>query len=151
MAAGQALSVTRLYPSRPVLAASVAVFRAGRVLLASRVTAPGAGLFALPGGVVETGETMAAAALRELQEETGVCARIVAFNAHSEVIETDLQGVRHHYVIASFIARWLEGEAASGPEAGDVRWMLREEIGSLPLVAGLEQILHKAFDMAERS
>ena len=142
--------MTRLHPARPFLAVSVAVFRDGRVLLASRTAAPGAGLFALPGGVVEIGETMAAAALRELREETGVSARIVAFNAHNEMIEHDATGVRHHYVIASFVADWVAGEAAAGPEAGEVRWVARDEIAGLALVAGLAQILQKAFDMAER-
>jgi 8-oxo-dGTP diphosphatase len=47
----------RLYPSRPILAASVAVLREGRILLAARGKPPSEGLFSLPGGMVETGET----------------------------------------------------------------------------------------------
>ena len=70
----------RLYPPRPILAASVAVFRHGKVLLASRTAPPAQNLFSLPGGLVEVGEGLAEAALRELMEEVGVTARIVGFN-----------------------------------------------------------------------
>jgi len=64
----------RLYPARPILAASVAVIRDGRILLAARGKPPSEGLFSLPGGMVDVGETLAEAALRELREEVGYAA-----------------------------------------------------------------------------
>jgi 8-oxo-dGTP diphosphatase len=92
--------VSRLYPERPFLAASVAVIRDGRVLLAARAHPPGAHVFSLPGGLVEPGETLAQAALRELHEEVGIEAEIVGALAPVEVIERDESGrVRRHFVV----------------------------------------------------
>ncbi|MGH6812801.1 MAG: NUDIX hydrolase [Methylocella sp.] len=114
----------RAYPRRPYLGVSVAVFRAGRVLLARRTKPPYAGAFSLPGGLVEVGETLAAAALREVQEELQIIARIVAFNQFVESIECDNAGkIRHHYVIASFAGEWIAGEAKPGPEAREAVWV----------------------------
>lgn len=108
----------------PVLAASVAVFRDGKVLLATRTKPPAEGVWTLPGGRVEPGETLEEAALRELEEEVGVRAEIVGFNRHVEVIEHEADGaLKHHFVIASFAGRWRGGEAAAGPEAGAVMWI----------------------------
>jgi 8-oxo-dGTP diphosphatase len=113
----------RDYPNRPCLAVSLAVFRSGRVLLAKRGNAPFAGAFSLPGGLVEVGETLEAAALRELWEEVQVDARIIAFNRHVESIERDGAGkIRHHYVIASFVGEWIAGEGTPGPEAAEIVW-----------------------------
>ena len=140
----------RLYPARPLLAASVAVFRDGRVLLAQRINEPGAGLFALPGGQVEPGETMGAAALRELYEETGVRATITGFNAHHEIINRDAKGrVRQHYVIASFVALWQSGEGQTGPEVATIVWAGPEEISGLALAAGVAEVLPGARALAE--
>ena len=140
---------SRLYPARPLLAASLAVFRDGRVLLAQRVAAPLAGRFTLPGGLVEPGETLAEAALREMREEVSVEARIVGFNRHVEVIERDDTGrVRHHYVIASFVAHWLSGEGTIGPEAGAVIWADRAEIGTLRTTDHLAPLLDAAWVLA---
>lgn len=113
----------RLYPVLPILSVSLAVFRAGRVLLATRTRAPFIGAFSLPGGVVEAGETLTEAALRELREEVAVEARIIAFNRHVESIERDEAGaIRRHFVIASFVGAWIAGEGTPGPEAGKVVW-----------------------------
>ena len=76
----------RLYPTRPILAASTAVFRDGLVLIARRARAPMAGVYSLPGGAVEVGETLREAAARELVEEVGVEADILAFIDHVEPI-----------------------------------------------------------------
>ena len=102
----------RLFPPRPILAVSTAVFRDGRALIARRAKAPWRGAFSLPGGVVEIGETLVAAAARELAEEVGVEAEIVGFVRHVEPIHREGERVRAHFVIAVFAARWRRGEPA---------------------------------------
>jgi len=134
----------RLYPARPVLAASVAVFRDGRVLIARRARSPLGGLYSLPGGVVEVGETLREAALRELAEEVGLAAEILAFVDHVEPILFDGARVREHYVIAAFVARWLSGEARAGPEADAVAWIEPDEIARWPTTPRLPEIVEKA-------
>lgn len=140
----------RLYPARPFLAASVAVFRDGRVLIAARARPPMALLYSLPGGLVEPGETLAEAALRELREEVGVEAELLGFVDHVEVIERDGDGrVRHHFVICAHAARWRSGEPRVGLEARDVAWVGRDEIARFRTTPGLAGILRKAFALAE--
>jgi ADP-ribose pyrophosphatase YjhB (NUDIX family) len=132
----------RQYPSQPALAVSMAVFRRGEVLLASRTNPPYADLFTLPGGLVETGETLEAAALRELREETGVLARILGFNRPVQHIVRDFSGrVERHYVILSFAGLWVDGEGRAGAEAGEVVWRAPENLSGLLLTPGLAHIL----------
>jgi 8-oxo-dGTP diphosphatase len=141
-------SSARTYPQRPYLGVSVAVFRAGLVLLARRTKPPFAGAFSLPGGLVEVGETLEAAALRELREEVRVDAHIVAFNGHVESIDRDSAGnIRHHYVIASFVGKWIAGEAKPGPEAGEAIWVEPARIAGLdctPQLAGMVEAAQRA-------
>jgi ADP-ribose pyrophosphatase YjhB (NUDIX family) len=139
----------RAYPPRPLLGASVAVFRGGRVLVAARARPPGQGLFSLPGGLVEPGETLAEAALRELREEVGVEARILGFVDHVEVIERDgMDRVRHHFVVCAHAARWIAGEPAAGPEALEVRWVTHDDLLLLPTTAGLPSLVARAARLA---
>jgi 8-oxo-dGTP diphosphatase len=142
----------RFDPARPFLGASVAVFRDGRVMLAARGRAPMEGLYSLPGGGVEPGETLAEAALRELREETGVEAELIGFVAPVEAIERDGQGrVRLHIVIAAHAARWVSGEPQTGPEARDILWVSEDEIDTLPTTPGLPGLLRRAFALARDS
>jgi 8-oxo-dGTP diphosphatase len=142
----------RMYPRRPIIGASVAVFRDDCVLLATRGKAPYEDIFSLPGGGVEVGETLAEAALRELHEETGVEATLIGFVAPVEVIERDPDGrVRHHIVIAAHAARWVSGEPQTGPEAKEIRWVREADITGLPTTPGLVPILVQAFALARRT
>ncbi|MFY9970473.1 MAG: NUDIX domain-containing protein [Roseiarcus sp.] len=134
----------RLYPQRPILAVSVAVFRAGLVLVGRRAREPMMGRFSLPGGVVEVGETLAEAVARELYEEVGVEADIVAFNRHVEPIVLDGDRVRAHFVIASFVARWTRGEARVSDEMDAVAWIDPLTSESLPTTPELAEILKSA-------
>ena len=135
----------RLYPARPILAASVAVLREGRVLLAARARPPLDHLYTLPGGLVEPGESLGEAALRELDEEVGVAADLLGFLDHVEVIERDAGGVRHHFVICAHAARWRAGEPRIGDEARDVVWVDEAGAADLPTTPGLHAVLRKAF------
>jgi ADP-ribose pyrophosphatase YjhB (NUDIX family) len=131
--------------TRPTLAASIAVFREGRVLLAQRGKAPALGLWSLPGGRIEAGERMAEAVLRELAEEVGVSAEIVGFIDHVEHIEYSPDGtLRAHAVICAFAGRWLAGEPQLSDEATGLRWVDPLQPGDLPMTRGLPAILAKA-------
>jgi ADP-ribose pyrophosphatase YjhB (NUDIX family) len=142
------MSAARQYPERPFLAASVAVFRDGRVLLAARGRPPMDALWSLPGGLVEPGETLAEAALRELREEVGVEAKLIGLLAPVEIIERDTQGrVRLHFVIVPHAARWASGEPRTGPEAREIRWVTEAESARLLTTPGLPAILAQAFDL----
>jgi 8-oxo-dGTP diphosphatase len=143
---------SRLYPARPLLAVSVACFRDGKVLLASRTRPPAKGALTLPGGLVEPGERLTEAALRELQEEVGAEAEVIGFNGHAERIDRDADGrIKHHYVIASFVARWTAGEPQPGPEAGEIVWADPNALDGLPLTGGLRALLRRAASMIERA
>jgi ADP-ribose pyrophosphatase YjhB (NUDIX family) len=121
------------------------VFRDGRVLLGSRRNPPYNQVFSLPGGLVESGETLEDAAIREVEEETGVRGKIVCFNGWREIIHRDAENrVHRHYVIASCVARWVSGEAAPSEELGRVMWADDEQMRTLPLTDGLAELLQRA-------
>ncbi|WAC28188.1 NUDIX hydrolase [Ancylobacter sp. SL191] len=129
---------------RPVLATSAAVFRAGRVLLARRGQRPSIGVWTLPGGRVEPGETLTAAAAREVMEEVGVaCAIIGVAGAVDVILRADDGSLKAHYVVVSHAARWEAGEPAIGPEAAEVGWF---EPDALPadITPGLGEIVAAA-------
>ncbi len=134
----------RLYPQRPILAVSVAVFQDGQVLVGRRAREPMIGRFSLPGGVVELGETLAEAVARELDEEVGVEADILALNRHVEPILRDGDRIRAHFVIASFVARWRRGEARTSEEMDAVAWIDPSDCAALPTTPGLAEILKSA-------
>src|SRR5260221_10979907 len=128
---------------RPVLCASAAVFRDGKLLLARRTKPPF--LWSLPGGAVEWGETLSQAALRELREETGVEAEIAGYAGHSEVMLKNEKGnVFDHFVIVAFAARWRAGEAKTGLEASAVEWVDPARLGEYEITEGLIPVVEAA-------
>lgn len=148
--AGAAMAESRLYPTRPFLAASVAVLRGDRVLLAARRLPPMDGLYTLPGGQVEPGETLAEAALRELREEVDVEAEMIGFVDHVEILERDGEGrVRRHVVVCAHAARWIAGEGSTGTEAADVVWLGQDQLAGIPTTPGLADIVRRAFALRE--
>jgi ADP-ribose pyrophosphatase YjhB (NUDIX family) len=143
------MSDPRAYPNRPFLAVSAAIIRDGRVLLARRAKAGSAsvGLFTLPGGVVEAGETLHEAVVREIAEETEIAIEPVALAGQREFIARDSQGrVERHFVILCFAARWLSGEGKPNEELSELRWMRLAEIAGLRTTEGLHEIVAAAFE-----
>jgi ADP-ribose pyrophosphatase YjhB (NUDIX family) len=137
----------RNYPERPYAAVSAAIIRDGRVLIVRRANAPMQGIFTLPGGVVEVGETLHEALLREIREETSLAIEPVALAGHREVITRDGDGrIERHFIILAFAARWLSGEPKLNHELAEARWVRPEEIASLRTTEGLSDIIAAAFE-----
>ncbi|MET0220900.1 MAG: NUDIX hydrolase [Tardiphaga sp.] len=124
---------------RPQLAASASIFRDGRVLLVRRARAPAKGIYSLPGGRVEFGETLAMAVAREVMEETALTIEIVALSGFREMLPGATGG--GHYLIMSFAARWVAGEPVLNDELDDFLWLPPDDLGDRPMTDGLPQII----------
>lgn len=141
----------RKYPQRPYLAVSAAIVRDGKVLLVRRARNPALGIYTLPGGGVETGETLMQAATREVREETSLTIEPVALAGHREVIVRDAQDrIERHFVIMCYAARWRSGEIALNDELDDARWLVPAELTGLRTTEGLAEIVASAVDILNR-
>jgi 8-oxo-dGTP diphosphatase len=110
---------------------------AGRLLLIRRGHEPGAGLWSLPGGRIEPGETDEQAVAREILEETGLrvaCGRLVG-TAELPGLDGAVADVR------DYLATVTGGELAAGDDAADVRWATAADLTRLPLTNGLAEFL----------
>ena len=142
---------SRAYPQRPFLAVSAAIVRDGKVLVVRRARNPALSLYTLPGGVVETGETLLQAVAREVREETALTIEPVALAGHREAIVRDAQGrVERHFVILCFAARWLAGEPVLNEELDDARWLDPAELSDLRTTEGLAEIVAAAIERLPR-
>src|SRR5205085_9955214 len=120
---------------RPVLAVLAVTVRGERVLLVKRANPPDQGKWGFPGGRVELGEPVRAAALRELAEETGVAADALDILTALDVIDrTDAGAIRFHYVLVVVLCRWRTGEGVAADDALEAGWYSRDEIRRAGLV-----------------
>jgi ADP-ribose pyrophosphatase YjhB (NUDIX family) len=129
-------------PSHPQLAVSAAIFRDGKILLVRRARSPAKGLYSLPGGRVEFGETLHAALHREVDEETGLKIEIVDLAGWREVVPGATGS--GHFLIMSFAARWNSGEPVLNDELDDFRWLAPDALGELSITAGLQDVIRSA-------
>ena len=135
----------RLYPQRPFLAVSAAILRHGKVLIVRRARKPALGVYTLPGGVVEAGETLEEAVRREVREETALDIEPVTLAGHREVIIRDAQGrTERHFVILCFAARWLSGEPQLNDELDEARWIDPGDLAGLKTTESLAEIVAAA-------
>jgi ADP-ribose pyrophosphatase len=136
----------RTYPVRPWVAAGVVVVREGKVLLVQRGKEPGKGLWAVPAGMVDLGETSQDAAAREAREETGLEVEVGEVFWLADAIRRDADGrVVYHNVIVDFLAYAPAGEPVCGDDAMDVRWCGPEELDGMDITPTMWPLLEKLF------
>ncbi|MCK0198902.1 NUDIX hydrolase [Ancylobacter sp. 6x-1] len=119
-------------PRRPVVAVLAVVIREGKILLVRRANPPDQGLWGYPGGRVEPGEALLDAALRELEEETGLSAGDPQLLTVLDFIEHDAEGqLAWHYAMVTVLCRWRAGEAVAADDALEARWFDLDAVATL--------------------
>ena len=128
----------------PKLGASACIWREGRVLLAQRAKPP-AGIWALPGGHVELGETAKDAARRELFEETGMTASLDTLVGLFDIIRRDAAGqVTIHYAVACYTGAAGAEDPVAASDTMAVEWVLPDELGRYNLAPQVQTAICKA-------
>src|SRR5258708_29923336 len=121
-------------PDNPLLGLGAVMIEEDRVLVIRRGQPPLLGEWSLPGGVLECGETLREAVVREAREETGLVVEPdEMLGVYERVIRGDEGPVRYHYVLIDFLCRPIGGDLKAGSDAADVRWFTRDELPALNL------------------
>jgi 8-oxo-dGTP diphosphatase len=142
----------REYPDTPLVGVGAIIVEDDRVALVKRGHAPLQGNWSIPGGVLEIGETLRKAAVREALEETGLAVQPGELLGVFERVIPDEQGkMRYHYVLIDFLCRRVAGELRAGDDADEVRWFRREELAGLGLARETEEVILKGFEKAAAS
>jgi len=134
----------REYPESPIAGVAATVFSGGNVLLVRRGNEPSYGLWGLPGGVVELGETVEEALTREVREETGLSVRPVRLVTVLDSIVRDDEGkIRFHYVLLEFLCKDLGGELEASTDVSDARWFPLGSFDSLDMNRGARRLIER--------
>jgi len=139
----------RDYPDRPIVGVGAVIVENGRALVVRRGTEPLKGEWSIPGGVVELGETLRQAAVREAKEETGL---EVEAGEVLEVVDRIMRDseykVQYHYVLVDFLCRRVSGEARPGADASELRWITTRELEGFPIADSAAAVIRKGLDRA---
>jgi 8-oxo-dGTP diphosphatase len=153
--------MNREYPATPFVGVGAVIVQDNRVLLIRRGQPPLLGEWSSPGGVLECGETLRDAAIREAREETGlvvevgemlgVYERIIPSDGRSDCPSdgrTDAARVRYHYVLIDFLCRPVAGELKAGSDAAEAGWFSQEELPALKLAYDANDVVRKGLARA---
>lgn len=136
---------SRTYPKTPLVGVGAVVPDGNRVLLVRRAYEPGKGLWSVPGGLIEVGETVEEAVRREVEEETGVAVRVDRLIGVFDNIVRDEDGkVRFHYVLIDYLAQPVGGEVRLSKETLDACWVNLEDVKNLQMTKTALKLLSQA-------
>ena len=138
--------MARPFPEYPVVSGGAVVLDDGdRVLLVKRGHEPLKGRWSLPGGVVELGESLSDALVREVQEETGLAVDVGPLVEALDRVERTSDGrVAYHYVILDFLCRHRPGEPRHGSDADEVCWASTASLPRYDVTAATAAVIQKA-------
>lgn len=143
----ESLKMKRDYPDRPLVGIGAVIIEDSRVLLIKRGHPPLMGEWSIPGGMLELGETVHQAAIREAQEETGLTVQPGKLLGVFDRVIRDAGGrVQYHYVLVDFLCRRIHGEARAAGDADDARWFTQDEAARLPLAKDTAEVIRRGFE-----
>ena len=138
--------MAREYPDRPLIGVGSIIIENDRVALVKRAHPPIQGQWSIPGGVLEVGELVREAAIREAQEETGLIIEPgELLGVFDRVLRDADKRVQYHYVLIDFLCRRIGGELLAASDAAEVRWFTPTELTSLNLAEDTLEVIQKGF------
>jgi 8-oxo-dGTP diphosphatase len=136
----------REYPDQPLIGVGAIIIEADRVVLVKRGHPPLAGEWSIPGGVLEVGETLREAAVREAREETGLKVEPgELLGVFDRVLRDDAGCTQYHYVLIDFLCRRIAGEPQPAGDAAEARWFTKEEVMKLSLAKDTAEVIRLGF------
>jgi mutator protein MutT len=136
----------REFPEHPLVGVGAIIIEDGRVVLVKRLHPPMQDQWSIPGGVLELGETVREATIREAREETGLIVEPgELLGVYDRILRSPEQRVQYHYVLIDFLCRRVAGDLAAASDAAEVRWFTREELPGLRLAADTLEVIAKGF------
>src|SRR3954453_9084798 len=138
--------IRREFPELPLVGVGAIIIEGDRVLLVKRAHPPIQGQWSIPGGVLEVGEMVREAAVREACEETGLMVEPgELLGVYDRILRDPEQRVQYHYVLIDFLCRPVGGELLAASDAAEVRWFTREELPALNLAEDTTDVIDKGF------
>ncbi len=139
--------MNREFPTTPLVGVGAVIIEENQVLLVKRAHPPIQGQWSIPGGVLEVGELVREAAIREAREETGLIVEPgELLGVYDRVLRNAEQRVQYHYVLIDFLCRRIGGELQAADDAAEVHWFTREELPPLHLAEDTQDVIRKGFE-----
>lgn len=136
----------REFPEVPLVGVGSIIIEGDRVVLVKRAHPPIQGQWSIPGGVLEVGELVREAAIREAREETGLIVEPgELLGVFDRVLRDSEKRVQYHYVLIDFLCRRVGGELLAASDAAEVRWFTREQLHALNLAEDTLEVIQKGF------
>jgi ADP-ribose pyrophosphatase YjhB (NUDIX family) len=120
-------------------------------VLVERGGNPLKGYWSLPGGLLETGETLEEGVVREVREETGLRVKPVEFYGLFQRIMRDAKGrAEYHYLLADYVCKVEGGTLQAGDDVSRVEWVPRARLKDYKLTEGTLSVIEEAYTRALR-
>ncbi len=138
--------MNREFPELPLVGIGAIIIEGEKVVLVKRAHPPIQGHWSIPGGVLEVGEMVREAAVREAREETGLIVEPgELLGVYDRILRDPERRVQYHYVLIDFLCRAVGGELLAASDAAEVRWFPREELPTLNLAEDTLEVIQKGF------
>ena len=136
--------VNKLYPTHPIVGVGAIILQEGKLLLEKRGNEPAKGKWSIPGGVVELGESLETAVVRETKEETCLDVDDPQLIGVVDQVDLDEEGkVKYHFVIVDYIVKLKGGVLHADSDADELKWVPLEEVETYNLTASFRRFFAK--------